>query len=82
MDWQDWEGPLTTARSFSSLWLGLLVAWIFAFAYSDHLGQKRCLKHQWLWGFFLGWIGVVIVALRPSRCAEGAESAEGAPQGQ
>ena len=41
----------------------VLVAWISAIFVAQAIGSKKGHTMAWLWGFFLSWVGVLIVAL-------------------
>lgn len=44
----------------------LLASWAGSIYTAHVLGKRRDRYNCWLWGFFLGWIGVVVVAcLKP-----------------
>jgi hypothetical protein len=46
------------------------VLWAAPIAIASHLGDSRG-RRGWMWGFFLGWLGVFIVALmRPLQLHE------------
>ena len=52
---------------FASVSLGVLVAlvWLLPVVITTHLGFSRD-RRGWMWGLFLGWLGVLILAcMRP-----------------
>jgi len=52
-----------------SLLYWIFVATIFWFLPTYITAQIGASKHRagWEWGFFLGWLGVIVVALLPAR---------------
>ena len=52
--------------------LGIVLVSVFSFVpmyVANRLGEVRGRRGQWIWGAFLGWIGVLVVLLRPQRQA-------------
>jgi len=41
--------------------LPLVFWWALPTYLTQDMGSRGGRRHQWLWGFFLGWIGVLIV---------------------
>jgi len=39
-----------------------LIVWGAAIFCAHQLGVRRNRKYGWVWGFLLGWIGVIVVA--------------------
>jgi drug/metabolite transporter (DMT)-like permease len=52
--------------------LGIVVVSVFSFVpiyVANRLGEARGRRGQWIWGVVLGWIGVLVVLLRPTKDA-------------
>ena len=47
------------------LFLGLL--WALPIWLSGSIGRRKGKQEAWLWGLFLGWIGVAIVSFSATR---------------
>jgi hypothetical protein len=45
--------------------IGLL--WVWPTAKAAEIGRRKGRSNSWLWGFALGWIGVIILANEPDR---------------
>lgn len=48
--------------------IGIALVWILPIFVGSAIGKPKNRSGGW-WGFFLGWIGVIIVAVLPSRAA-------------
>ena len=44
----------------------IVLAWIVPIFVAQAIGKGKGHKTSWLWGLFLGWVGVLVVALQPS----------------
>jgi hypothetical protein len=51
----------------SVLLLLIVIFWILPIFVASRLGRKKLMTTGWAWGFFLGWLGVIIVATRPNQ---------------
>lgn len=49
------------------LFLFGLVSWAGSIYAAHRIGTRKGRYNSWLWGLFLGWIGVVVVACRGPR---------------
>jgi hypothetical protein len=47
--------------------IGGLLFWVIIPIFVGHAIGKPKNRAGWLWGFFLGWIGVIVVALLPAK---------------
>src|SRR4051794_12284509 len=45
----------------------VLVLWVAPILVARTLGNGMGMKNAWLWGFFLGWLGVLVVLPRARR---------------
>jgi len=50
--------------------LVLFLFWAVPIALANRIALGKGRRHGWLWGFVLGWIGVLIVALLGNRDEE------------
>ena len=46
--------------------VGVVIFWLVPCFVGQAIGKRKNRQGGW-WGFFLGWIGVIIVALLPAR---------------
>jgi hypothetical protein len=53
-----------------------IVFWIGAIIVAHVLGSKKGRTSSWLWGFFLGWIGVIVVACQSEQTKLSAKQKE------
>jgi Uncharacterised protein family UPF0547 len=50
--------------SFVFLLVLVVVLWVVPILICNSFGKKLGFNHAWMWGFFLGWIGVFIIAIK------------------
>jgi NhaP-type Na+/H+ or K+/H+ antiporter len=55
------------------LLLLLLAVWPLPIYLCYRIGRRKGRKNAWLWGVFLGWIGVIVVALSGDKELESLE---------
>jgi hypothetical protein len=41
--------------------------WIWPIVLANSIGRRKGRENSWLWGFILGWVGVIIVASSATR---------------
>jgi hypothetical protein len=70
-------GATTTAHSQATLAVLGLASWVGAIYTAHVLGARKGYYSSWLWGFFLAWLGVIIVACKKPRYEKRKERALG-----
>jgi hypothetical protein len=51
------------------IWILFLVTivWLLPIYLAQQIGMSKGRPYSWAWGFCLGWLGVIVVALLPRR---------------
>jgi hypothetical protein len=51
------------------IWILFLVTivWLLPIYIAHQIGQSKHRPYGWAWGFILGWLGVIVIALLPRR---------------
>ena len=62
-----WVGATSTAHSQATLAVLGLASWVGAIYTARVLGARKGYYNSWLWGFFIAWLGVIIVACKKPR---------------
>jgi hypothetical protein len=45
------------------------VLWVWPTVKAQEIGRRKVRENPWLWGFALGWIGVIVLASAPESVA-------------
>jgi len=49
------------------IFFALCLLWVLPVGVAHSISQRKVDSDGWIWGLFLGWIGVIIVAKQPDR---------------